>query len=94
MTTIDEVRQFVGKEATLAELAELDTLIGHARRARAAVLPNGTRVKLANIRPKYIAGLTGTVVGRRNERILVNLDVPQDRFANPIAVPVASVVTV
>lgn len=32
MTTIDEVRQFVGKEATLAELAELDTLIGHARR--------------------------------------------------------------
>ena len=56
----------------------------------------GDKVALTGLRPAYLNGMTGTVTGTRNTRILVALDNPPTdggRFSNghPLAVPAACV---
>lgn len=80
MTTMDEVRTFVGKEANLTELDELKGLIERAKKYQASRIPVGTRARITDVRPKYLAGLTGEVVGFENGKVLFKPDVPQPRF--------------
>ena len=94
MTTFDEVRSFIGRDADLSQLNELQELITHAKRGRAFSIAPGTRAKLVNIRPKYLEGMTGTVRGIRNDRLIFEPDVPQVRFGNPMRVPANAVVPI
>lgn len=53
----------------------------HARRKavaaqRALSFKNGDRVRLVNIKPKYLAGLEGVITGKVNSRFVVQLDDP------------------
>lgn len=51
----------------------------------AARVTEGARVRLARVRPLYLDGATGTVVGRkRNGRIQVKLDHPIGRFSDEV----------
>jgi hypothetical protein len=91
MTTINEVREFIGHQADLAQLNELKALIEHAKQGKAMSLGLGARVKLKGLRPKYLEGLTGEIVGFRGNRLLFKPDVPQPRFGNPMTVPLSGI---
>lgn len=92
MTTMDEVRAFIGKDADLTQLNELAGVIDHAKRGRALSLPIGTRVRLQNIRPKYLIGLTGTIIGSSGDKVRFEPDVPQPRFGSTFMVGSSCVV--
>jgi hypothetical protein len=61
-----------------------------------ATVKPGDKIELAGLRPSYLNGLTGTVTGTRNTRILVTLDQPglAGKYANrgTLAVPAACIV--
>ncbi len=60
----------------------------------------GTRVRLGNLRPKYMVGATGTVLYRKQTRIQVKLDedwverFPQSRFGGGEVAVTAGMITV
>lgn len=67
-----------------------------ARQANAAVtmasIDEGDTVRFKDIRPKYMIGKTGKVVGKRRTKLLVTLDKPEGRFSGgPITVPASCV---
>ncbi len=45
---------------------------------QASAFSEGTRVQLANLRPKYLIGLTGTVLRKEGQKFVVELDAGQD----------------
>jgi ribosomal protein L21E len=94
MTTFEDVVAFIGKEADLSQLNQIDQLVTHAKRGKAMSLPIGTRVRTVDLKPKYLTGLTGTVKGHQGDRVLVETDVPYPRFGNPMRLPAATVVPI
>jgi len=59
-------------------------------------LKPGDRVRVGNIRPKYMAGATGTVVAGRETKVEVLLDEGQytGRFGRKLIIPCASLMVI
>ena len=61
-------------------------------RAKFFTIKMGDRVRLVNLRPKYMVGATGTVLHHNNTRITVRLDQewlarnPRSRWSNEVKV--------
>lgn len=85
MTTTADMPALLSQIA-LCDKGELDILFGALRerenylrsvreRESLAALTNGDRVRVTDgIRPKYLVGSTGTVTGRKNDRLVVEFD--------------------
>jgi hypothetical protein len=83
--TYDEVTTFISREADAKQLAELRDLVDRSVKARNSSLPLGTRVRLVNIRPKYLEGVTGvTVRSLKAGKIAVTLDEKVDRYSETL----------
>jgi hypothetical protein len=54
-------------------------------------LTPGTRVRLKDLSPKYLNGLTGVVKASRGARITVELDTNTDRFGKIVRPPASCV---
>lgn len=110
MTTFNDVLAYVTNEATENESRALfdaaNARIKALRTATAAEnianLQPGATVRLTNLRPKYLAGLVGEVVGVEGNRVRVKLDEATARGArryvspldNTILAPAAAVTLV
>lgn len=95
MTTLSEVLTFILD----AEPNEIDIIRNYikdraqsdktAKRQKAfAALKVGDRIKIgSNVRPKYLAGATGTVTKKNVTRVIVDFDVPHNRFYRGVTCP-------
>lgn len=77
-------------EMLILQLQELRTRL--LRRA-AQRLSAGDRVRLHNIKPRYLEGAPGTITGRQGTRFLVTIDPHYNtrRYGHDIRVPLAAV---
>ena len=57
------------------------------RIANSQPLRMGDRVRLRNIKPKYLDGAEGRISGKRGTKILVMMDEKHGRYAQEIRVP-------
>ena len=66
----------------------LDVLKTKQRRiVKATPLKVGDRVRLRNIKPKYLEGAEGRIAGSRNTKILVIMDEKLGRYGQELRVP-------
>jgi hypothetical protein len=83
MTTITEVLDFIGHEATVRDTERIQQVltvrIKAVRAVRAATIEVGAQVTIKNIAPKALNGLTGTVSSIDGNRGTVTLDEPSTR---------------
>jgi hypothetical protein len=98
MTTLSDVLAFL----PAASLSDLDAIAVATQRARktaaqqeVASLKEGDRVRLVNISPKRLAGMTGTIQRdpyNRSHGWAVKLDAPDPRHGSVIVPNAASIV--
>lgn len=55
-----------------------------AARVQFHTLGVGDKVKLVNLRPLYLVGLTGTIASKNRTRISVRLDTPVRRYGSTV----------
>lgn len=96
MTTFSDVVAYVTNEATESEARALfDTVNSRLKALRAATaaenianLKPDANVRLGGLKPKYLNGLTGSVVSIEGTRVRVKLDDQSyrtaGRYANPL----------
>ncbi|KPM52703.1 hypothetical protein E0F15_17770 [Frankia sp. B2] len=76
--TLQSATDFVLSHATEDDLTRLSTSITQRRAAlasiRTATLTTGTTVKIANVRPKYLNGLTGSITQIDGKHATITLD--------------------
>lgn len=77
------------KTMTYDDVELLMSVLAQKRKriANANPLRRGDRVRLRNIKPKYLDGAQGTITGQQGTKILVTLDEQLGRFAQEIRVP-------
>jgi hypothetical protein len=88
MTTLNDVLTFI-REASITELDQLAAAVGANKtdRIRRAIGLN-SRVRISNkVRPKYLAGVFGTVDRVDRGKYHVVFDVPQGRYGPSVNVP-------
>jgi hypothetical protein len=78
MTTLSDVLGFIASNATQDDIARIhdaaNTRTRTLRTIRAASVDVGSAVKIVNIKPKALAGLTGTVQSHNGKHATVLLD--------------------
>lgn len=82
MTTFDEAFAYIANEATEEQIraifhvgnARIKNLRAVTAAANIANLSPGTTVRLQNLKPKYLNGLTGTVQAVEGDKVRVKLD--------------------
>lgn len=72
----DEVYTYILAQAGVSELERFGEAIKTRRGLLAQRTGAGSTVKIANLSPKYLNGLTGQIVARQGNRVTVKLDHP------------------
>lgn len=86
--TLDKVLTLIGKADETELRSILNTAISRQKQLRIieqqknlALLQEGDRVRLKNVKPKYLSGTPGTIVGRKGQQFIVQLDASADARA-------------
>ena len=77
------------KYMTFDDIEVLMQVLSVKRKRIAAAQPLcvGDRIRLRNIKPKYLEGAMGTILGQANTKVKVRLDEQHGRFAQEVRVP-------